>query len=221
MIAKIGTSQAVAAMTDARMPERWVSDRRLQRLSDAHYRSYFQALLWSVSNRTDGVIEPEDLGLIPNFAVGAPQAFVTARLWTPLRHGWLIADFDATQTVRSELEMLENVRARERRKKQRQRAAKADETADVPGTVPGDGPEGQSRGTTQEGRQARQAGKDREGAPPAPVDLDSDHHNHEPVMCQRCSGWIAAGDTAGNGDNPNWCRGCNDTARADMAGGAL
>ena len=50
----------VAAMTDARLPEPWLSDRRLSRLSDAHYRSYIQALLFSVSNRTDGVIEPDD-----------------------------------------------------------------------------------------------------------------------------------------------------------------
>ena len=43
-------------MTDARMPERWLSDRRLLRLSDAAYRLHLTGLLWSVANRTDGEV---------------------------------------------------------------------------------------------------------------------------------------------------------------------
>ncbi len=60
-------------MTDARIPDRWLSDRRLQRLSDVHFRAFITSLVWSVSNRTNGVIEPEDLRLIPNFAAGAAK----------------------------------------------------------------------------------------------------------------------------------------------------
>ena len=82
----------VAAMTDARLPERWLSDRRLSRLSDAHDRSYIQALLFSVSNRTDGVIEPDDLALIPHFAPGAVNAFLAQELWSARQHGWFITD---------------------------------------------------------------------------------------------------------------------------------
>ena len=40
-------------MTDARLPERWLNDRRLQRHSADHYRAFVNALLWSVANRTD------------------------------------------------------------------------------------------------------------------------------------------------------------------------
>lgn len=130
-------------MTDARFPDRWLSDRRLQRLSDCHFRAFITSLTWSVSNRTDGVIEPEDLGLIPNFASGAVKAFVAAELWQPLDKGWRIAEYAVTQTSRDQLAALEKIRVREREKKARQRAKRAAVTsadADVPGTVPGDVP---------------------------------------------------------------------------------
>lgn len=70
-------------MTDARFPDRWLSDRRFARLSDAHFRSYVTSLAWSVTNRTDGVIEPEDLALIPNFAKDAVKGFIGIGLWAP------------------------------------------------------------------------------------------------------------------------------------------
>jgi hypothetical protein len=40
-------------------------------------------LAWSVTNRTDGVIEPEDLALIPNFAKDAVKGFIGIGLWAP------------------------------------------------------------------------------------------------------------------------------------------
>jgi hypothetical protein len=45
-------------VTDARFPDRWLSDKRIQRLSDGHFRSFITSLVWSVTNRTDGVTEP-------------------------------------------------------------------------------------------------------------------------------------------------------------------
>ncbi|OFJ52559.1 hypothetical protein [Mycolicibacterium grossiae] len=127
-------------MTDARIPDRWLQDRRLQRLNDAHFRAFITSLVWSVTNRTDGVIEPEDLGLIPNFAAKSVQAMVAAGLWQPLEKGWLITDYVVTQTSKDQLVALENMRARERQKKARQRAQKKGDGAAVPGTVPGDVP---------------------------------------------------------------------------------
>lgn len=130
-------------MTDTRFPDRWLSDRRLQRLSDGHFRAFITSLAWSVSNRTDGVIEPEDLGLIPNFAAGAAKAFIDAGLWSPLEKGWLIKDYVVTQTSKDQITANEQQRAKEREKKARQRAAKKAATstnADVPGTCPGDVP---------------------------------------------------------------------------------
>ncbi|BCI53701.1 hypothetical protein NIIDNTM18_29790 [Mycolicibacterium litorale] len=138
-------------MTDARLPEKWLTDRRLARLDDASFRSFAQALMWSVSNRTDGLIEPDDLALIPTFVRGSVPALVASGLWTALGHGWLITDFVSTQTSRSELEVLENARRRERHKKQRQRA-RAVEKPSGECDVPRDGPGGRSPGTTQEGQ---------------------------------------------------------------------
>lgn len=143
-------------MTDARFPDRWLSDRRLQRLSDSHFRAFITALAWSVSNRTNGVIEPEDLKLIPNFAVGSVKALIEAGLWQPLNHGWQIAEYLTTQTSSEQLAAAENARVREREKKARQRAAKraatctnpavpGDNTGDVPGDNTGQDRPGQDR----------------------------------------------------------------------------
>jgi len=157
-------------MTDARLPERWLIDRRVIRLSDAHFRSFIQAMLWSVSNRTDGHIDPEDLGLIPNFAAGATKALVAAGLWTALEPGWRITEFITTQTSSRDLEVLENNRRREREKKQRQRAAKAaGDTLDngaVPGDSEGDSTEGCPPGTPQDRTGQARKGKARTGKQP-------------------------------------------------------
>lgn len=154
-------------MTDARFPDRWLSDRRLQRLSDSHFRAFITSLVWSVTNRTDGVIEPEDLALIPSFSANAVKAFVDAGLWSPMEKGWRIAEFATTQTSRDQLAALENMRARDREKKARQRAAKRGDStstdAGVPGTVPGDVP--------QDNTGKDRTGKDRQGLGEAPLRL--------------------------------------------------
>lgn len=150
-------------MTDARLPERWLVDRRLLRLSDSAYRTFTTALLWSVANRTDGRLEAGDVDLM----LGARSLDVPELLKAGLmdRDGTdlTLVDFEATQTSRNELEVLENNRRREREKKQRQRA-KGTGSADTT-TVPGDSPEGSTPvrvpGTAQAGRQDRQEGKDR------------------------------------------------------------
>lgn len=154
-------------MTDARFPDRWLSDRRLQRLTDGHFRAFITSLVWSVTNRTDGVIEPEDLGLIPNFAGNAVKAFIDAGLWAPLEKGWRITDYATTQTSREQLSAAELARAREREKKARQRAAKklvsTSADADVPGDVPGDSG-GDNTGQDRPGKDRQ--GEDR-GDPPS------------------------------------------------------
>ncbi|POX90644.1 hypothetical protein C3477_06810 [Mycobacterium kansasii] len=159
-------------MTDARLPERWLNDRRLQRLSPEHFRAYVNALLYAVANRTDGHIDRADLGLIPHWCAGAARAFVDARLFTPCADGWLIADYSVTQSSRDDLETLERIRAADRRKKARKRAGEQstdqqgdetdDETPQVPGDVPGDVP-GTFPGDSTGRKAGRQAGKDKRG----------------------------------------------------------
>lgn len=129
-------------MTDARFPERCLQDRRIHRLADRDFRSFVYSLVWSVSNRTDGLIEENDFALIPHFTPNSVGPLVAADLWEPVTHrreiAWRIADFKKTQSSRDDLEVLENVRAAEREKKRRQRARKAESNAVVPGDVPGD-----------------------------------------------------------------------------------
>ena len=46
-------------MTDARFPDYWMHDARIQGLSGDHFRAFMHALAWSAANRTDGVIRTE------------------------------------------------------------------------------------------------------------------------------------------------------------------
>ncbi|WP_255792440.1 hypothetical protein [Mycobacteroides abscessus] len=157
------------------------------------------SMVYAVSNRTDGVVEPEDLATIPKFAAGAAQAFVDNGLWSPLDKGWEIIDFKATQSSRETLEAAEQARIhnrvadRERKARQRAeararaaaRAAEAESQPDSPQDVPPDfrvevRPE--SRPDTQ-ARPVARRGKDK-----------GDHQSALPM---------AAGDEwRGPGDNP-------------------
>lgn len=157
-------------MTDARLPERWLMDRRINRLSDREFRAFVMSLMWSVSNRTDGRILPEDLPLIPGAVSGADaDALVKVGLWDSRNPGWQITDFGASQTSRHELEVLENMRLRERQKKSRQRAAArkaAESEAEKPAdqeSVPGDSPGDVSPGTAQARTGQARTGKERRG----------------------------------------------------------
>lgn len=140
-------------MVDARIPEKRLNDRRLMRLSPVDFRSYVMATVWSVSNRTDGRILLEDLALIPTFDKESASHLVAAELWTRGEAGFVIIDFEAEQTSKSELDLLESNRRREREKKQRQRSKKS---------VPEDSPQGLSPGTFEGTAQARQ-GQERQG----------------------------------------------------------
>ncbi|MGR7023405.1 hypothetical protein [Geodermatophilus sp. URMC 62] len=152
-------------MTDARLPERWLLDRRLNRASDAAHRTFINVLLYAVANRTDGVVELSELELITRVRPECVPELVRLELVRVDGDQLTLVDFAATQTSRDELEVLENARRRDREKKARQRAEAAEKAA-VPGTVPGDVPGDRPRGrpggrvpgTAQEGRKAgRQA----------------------------------------------------------------
>ena len=179
-------------MTDARIPERWLNDRRLQRLSAEHYRSFFNALLWSVANRTDGRIEREDLGLIPHWSALAAKAFVDAGLFALLPEGWLIVDYASTQTSRDELEMLQRMRDADRRRKKEKRSRPTDHPPESPADsqvdIPGDASGGQSTRTTQAGKagKAGKAGQDKDEAPNWPSGNGTGHQPDDwPTPAQR------------------------------------
>ncbi|WP_078309195.1 MULTISPECIES: hypothetical protein [unclassified Mycobacterium] len=176
-------------MTDARLPDRWLHDRRLNRLSDGHFRSYVLSLIYAVSNRTDGIVEPEDLATIPKFAANACQAFVDNELWQPREKGWLIIDFESTQSSRESLEAAEQARIQSRAKDRVRKAkarAEAKSQPDSPQDVRSDvhvEVQSESRPETQARRGQARRGKDK-----------GDHQNVLP---------LAAGDEwRGPGSNP-------------------
>lgn len=111
-------------MTDARHPERWLMDRRIQRLTAEHYRAFSMALMFAVSNRTDGYVTADDLEAIPHFKPESVEALVAAELWAPAEGGWIISDFLTTQTSRAQLEAAESARVKDAERKARERAAK-------------------------------------------------------------------------------------------------
>jgi hypothetical protein len=126
-------------VTDARFPERWLNDRRFLLLPDAAHRLYAHALMFSVANRTDGVLHDDDLPLIPAVDPARADELVKAGLWQRDGDRWLIVDYIATQTSRDDLVVLENERRRQREKKARRRAAQSAMPMS-PGTSRGMGP---------------------------------------------------------------------------------
>jgi hypothetical protein len=108
-------------MTDARIPERWLNDRRLLLLSDAAFRLHITGLVWAVSNRTEGVIDEADLPLVPRVDPGLTAELEKVGLWEREGSGWVLVEFDNTQTSRAQLEGLDHRRKQDRERAKRYR----------------------------------------------------------------------------------------------------
>ena len=185
-------------MTDTRIPERYLMSRTVARLSAEDFRALVMATMWSVSNRTGGVIEHDDIAMIPLFPSSSELALVDAGLWEPTASGWLIVDFASTQTSKDELESSERVRTAARLKKAKQRAVKKAEgllPGTVPPSVPGTVPPGQtgdvSRGTAQAGKAKAKAKAGRDlGTPPEKAKTTND------MQRDALAGWRAVDQLA-------------------------
>jgi hypothetical protein len=147
-------------VTDARFPERWLSDRRILLLSPEAFRLFVMSLAWSVSNRTDGVLYDDDLPLVPGIPRSVAAAYsddglpvvplqppdpvqrlAKAGLWRRVRDYWLIAVFEETQTTRDQLEAAADARRADRDRKRRARSHAAGNHSlcgGRPCAVPGD-----------------------------------------------------------------------------------
>jgi hypothetical protein len=77
-----------------------------------------------VSNRTDGLLEEQDLALIHGVDHGAHWELVSAGLWRQVANGWVVADFQKTQTTKTQLDGLDHKRHMDRERKARERARK-------------------------------------------------------------------------------------------------
>jgi hypothetical protein len=113
-------------VTDARLPERWLNDRRLLRLPDDAFRLFATSLMWSVANKTDGVLYDDDLPLIPGASPGGHGQLVKAGLWVREWDRWVITVFADSQTSRDELAALAARRRSDRQRKAAERLRKAE-----------------------------------------------------------------------------------------------
>jgi len=154
-------------MTDARLPDRWLTDRRLLRLTDPGFRLFVNALVWSVANKTDGELEDADLPLIPAYSEAAMTELAQAGLWIrTTRRSWLITDFGDTQSSRDELDALAARRRADRQRKARSRDRSRDGHA-----------ESVRLGQARQGKDPRDevSGKNRREFAPDPGPADSAH----------------------------------------------
>jgi hypothetical protein len=109
-------------MTDARFPERWLNDRRIQQLPPEAFVAFANALMWSVSNRTDGIIKFTEWELIPRCKPADAAALESAGLLKRRNDGWLLGVYKATQRSRKQLESDDEYRERERERMAQKRA---------------------------------------------------------------------------------------------------
>lgn len=89
---------------DARFPTHYMTDRRVVRATPEQFRLFVLATAWAVTNMTDGLIEDADLPLIPFADISLAEGLVDAGLWTRTEMGWIITDFQKTQTSAAQIE---------------------------------------------------------------------------------------------------------------------
>ena len=143
-------------MTDARFPDRWLTDRRFILLSGDAFKLYGIALMWCVDNRTDGFLDDRDLPCLPGVLLGCMGELEQAKLLSRRKDGWTFPDFKKSQTSRRDLETADAKREEDRVRKAAERAAKKEaeraEAASDPSSsarppdVPPDSPQGHPPG---------------------------------------------------------------------------
>lgn len=175
-------------VTDARLPERLLSDRRLLRLSDRAHRLYVHGLLWAVANRTDGHLDVTDLTFMSAVDPAAAGEVVASGLWSDApAGGYDIAEFATTQTTAAELAQLDRIRARDRERKARTRAERRAAADECPPDSPADSPQdGHGDGSTGQHR----TGQDRPGQANYPArETTTNGHRPERADALAARGW--------------------------------
>jgi hypothetical protein len=126
-------------VTDARLPGRWASSLDMDSLSDASWRVFSYALMWSAENGTDGFIPTRYLKrLHPDGE--QPEAFEQLAhqgLWVRGDAGYQLKDWD-TSLGQSTREQVETYRAKGRERTRKYRAKRTTDDADVTRDVTGD-----------------------------------------------------------------------------------
>lgn len=114
-------------MTDARLKSEWLNAMRFDALTDAAWRVFTGALMWSVDNGTDGAIPTRYLRMLhPDGA--KPEAFAEiekAGLWVATKDGFQLDDWDGAlgqSTAAQVAAYKENAMKRARAYRERERA---------------------------------------------------------------------------------------------------
>ncbi len=150
-----------------RYPTYWLNDRRFERIGRDGHHLFTIAMAYSVSNRTEGVIEHAD---IPTLArkydcdTSKIALLVDNWLWEEIDGGYLILDFRKTQTSKSQLEGFEEKKRNDAERSKRYRESKkiADPSRDA--------------SYDDRGEERREQGKERRGEE---VTRDDDQSENE------------------------------------------
>lgn len=122
----------VEPVTDARFPDRWLTNRQVLGLTADAFRLFVIGNAWAVSNRTDGRLDATDLAMMPDPAHEHDRAQLTgAGLWNRTADGYEIAGFATVQTTAAQLDALEQKRAQDRERQARHRTSKRESPRDV------------------------------------------------------------------------------------------
>lgn len=113
-------------MADARLRSEWLGQMRFDDLSDAAWRVFTSALMWSVGNGTDGLIPKRYLRYLHPSGTVAPAVItelVKADLWSEQGDNYVMVDW-AGALGQSTAEQIDKYRedARERQRRRRERA---------------------------------------------------------------------------------------------------
>jgi hypothetical protein len=138
-------------MTWGRFDDRYPSNRKIGRLSDAAFRLDVSGILWSSENLTDGRIAPDELGLIPK--IKRPKAcaaeLVEKGRWHISGHlcercpqvddGWIIHDYHEYNPTAEKVREEKQAKAKRQRKWLDKRKMSRDASQDTSGGGSKDG----------------------------------------------------------------------------------
>lgn len=111
-------------MADARLRAEWLGQMRFEDLSDAAWRVFTSALMWSVGNGTDGMIPKRHLRFLHPEGVSEAvrTELVAAALWSETKDGFVMLDWtgELGQSTAAQIDKYrEDARVRQQRRRER------------------------------------------------------------------------------------------------------
>jgi hypothetical protein len=148
-----------------------MGDRRFLKASPDALLLYQFAMWYAVANRTDGLIEDDDLPLLARGDARYAPELEKVGLWRREAAGWLIVDYADTQTPKAQLEALDVRRRSDRERSQRYRDNRkgSKESRDASRDDKGQDRQGQARKGFDVGSDVNKPVADDDWPEPAPL----------------------------------------------------